>query len=102
MGGVTTGAWIAIAAALAVLLVVLVVGSLLYRRRQISLKAPDTPQVTTAEKDRSGSYKADGGFNFSQGATATAPPREPVLPEPVLPEPVLPKPVLPKPVVIPE
>ncbi|MFC9549257.1 signal recognition particle-docking protein FtsY [Rhodococcus sp. NPDC056960] len=102
MGGVTTGAWIAIAAALAVLLVVLVVGSLLYRRRQISLKAPDTPQVTTAEKDRSGSYKADGGFNFSQGATATAPPREPVLPEPVLPEPVLPEPVLPEPAVTPE
>ncbi|EHI42792.1 signal recognition particle receptor, partial [Rhodococcus opacus PD630] len=74
MSGVTTGAWIAIAAALAVLLVVLVVGSLLYRRRRISLKAPDTPQVTTAEKDRSGSYRADGGFNFSQGSTATAPP----------------------------
>ncbi|REE71867.1 signal recognition particle-docking protein FtsY [Rhodococcus wratislaviensis] len=87
MGGVTTGAWIAIAAALAVLLVVLVVGSLLYRRRRISLKAPDTPQVTTAEKDRSGSYRADGGFNFSQGSTATAPPRPPA-PEPVLPKPV--------------
>ncbi|MFC9763115.1 signal recognition particle-docking protein FtsY [Rhodococcus jostii] len=86
MGGVTTGAWIAIAAALAVLLVVLVVGSLLYRRRRISLKAPDTPQVTTAEKDRSGSYRADGGFNFSQGSTATAPPRPPA-PEPVLPKP---------------
>ncbi|AII04511.1 signal recognition particle-docking protein FtsY [Rhodococcus opacus] len=101
MGGVTTGAWIAIAAALAVLLVVLVVGSLLYRRRRISLKAPDTPQVTTAEKDRSGSYRADGGFNFSQGstATATAPPRPPA-PEPVLPKPVPEPEVAPEPEVV--
>ena len=99
MGGVTPGAWIAIAAALAVLLVVLVVGSLLYRRRRISLKAPDTPQVTTAEKDRSGSYRADGGFNFSQGSTATAPPRE-VVPEPVLPEPVPEPTITPEPEVV--
>ncbi|WP_072687542.1 signal recognition particle-docking protein FtsY [Rhodococcus marinonascens] len=82
----TTGAWIALAAILAVLLVVLVVGSVLYRRRRISLKAPAKPELGTPEKDRSGGYQAGGGFNFSQGSTATAPPREPVLPKPV-PEP---------------
>jgi fused signal recognition particle receptor len=87
MGDVTTGAWIAIAAALAVLLVVLVVGSVLYRRRRISLKAPDTPQIA-AEKDRSGGYRAGTGFSFSEGSTATAPPREPApAPRPPAPTP---------------
>jgi fused signal recognition particle receptor len=73
---VSTGAWIIIAAALAVVLVALVVGLTLYRRRQVSLTAQETPQLDTAEaKDRSGGYKAQSGFSFSQGATATAPPQ---------------------------
>ncbi|AOW92361.1 signal recognition particle-docking protein FtsY [Rhodococcus sp. WMMA185] len=93
MGNVTTGAWIALAAVLAVLLVALVVGSVLYRRRQISLKAPEKPELGAPEKDRSGGYQAGGGFNFSQGPTATAPPREPAPPKPVEPEP----PVVPAP-----
>ncbi|NLU63208.1 signal recognition particle-docking protein FtsY [Rhodococcus sp. HNM0563] len=74
----STGAWIVIAAALAVVLVALVVGLTLYRRRQVSLTAKETPKLDTAEaKDRSGGYKAQSGFSFSQGTTATAPP-EPV------------------------
>ncbi|MCK0092461.1 signal recognition particle-docking protein FtsY [Rhodococcus sp. F64268] len=74
----STGAWIIIAAALAVVLVALVVGLTLYRRRQVSLTAKETPKLDTAEaKDRSGGYKAQSGFSFSQGTTATAPP-EPV------------------------
>ncbi|MEV0946248.1 signal recognition particle-docking protein FtsY [Rhodococcus sp. NPDC049939] len=85
----TTGAWIVLAAVLAVLLVALVVGSVLYRRRQISLKAPEKPELGTTEKDRSGGYKAGGGFNFSQGPTATAPPREPVPPPVAEPRPTV-------------
>ncbi|MBM7461443.1 signal recognition particle-docking protein FtsY [Rhodococcus coprophilus] len=72
----STGAWIIIAAALAVVLVALVVGLTLYRRRQVSLQVKDTPQLDTAEaKDRSGGYKAQTGFSFTQGPSATAPPQ---------------------------
>ncbi|MBJ8342205.1 signal recognition particle-docking protein FtsY [Antrihabitans sp. YC3-6] len=70
----TAEAWILIAAAAAILLIALVVGFVLYRRRQISLTATKAP---TAVEDRSGGYKAGGGFSFSQGGTATAP-RQPV------------------------
>lgn len=72
----STGAWIIIAAALAVVLVALVVGLTLYRRRQVSLQVKDKPQLDTAEaKDRSGGYKAQTGFSFTQGPSATAPPQ---------------------------
>ncbi|MFE3291946.1 signal recognition particle-docking protein FtsY [Rhodococcus sp. NPDC059234] len=92
----TTGAWIAIAAVVAVLLVALVVGAVLYRRRQISLAPTDkaTPEALGEAKDRSGGYKAESGFNFSQGATATAPPKP--TPEPVVPKIVVPPIVEPK------
>ncbi|MDH6678529.1 fused signal recognition particle receptor [Rhodococcus sp. LBL1] len=74
----TTGAWIAIAAVLAVLIVALVVGLIVARRRRISLTAaPEKPELTEQPKDRSGGYQAGGGFNFSQGPTATAPPKVP-------------------------
>lgn len=73
----TTGAWIAIAAVLAVLIVALVVGLTMARRRRISLTAPEKPELTEKPKDRSGGYQAGGGFNFSQGPTATAPPKVP-------------------------
>ncbi|QNG19230.1 signal recognition particle-docking protein FtsY [Rhodococcus triatomae] len=76
----TTGAWIALAAALAVLLVVLVVGLVLYRRRRISLTATEKPSAGAPEIDRSGGYQAGGGFNFSQGPTATAEPPAPPAP----------------------
>ncbi|MGF0316606.1 signal recognition particle-docking protein FtsY [Nocardia fluminea] len=67
-------AWILIAAIAAVLLVALVAGFVLYKRRQISLAPPEPDKELT---DRSGGYTASGGFSFSQGgATATAP--EPV------------------------
>ncbi|MGW6377299.1 signal recognition particle-docking protein FtsY [Rhodococcus sp. NPDC055112] len=71
----TTGAWIAIAAVVAVLLVALVVGWALYRRRRVSLQ-PTQPAPGQLEetKDRSGGYKPESGISFSQGATATAPP----------------------------
>ncbi len=60
-------AWILIAVIVAVLLVVLVAGTMLYRRRRISLtQAPPT----AGELDRSGNYQAQGGFSFSQGSSA--------------------------------
>ncbi|KSZ59721.1 cell division protein FtsY [Rhodococcus pyridinivorans KG-16] len=83
----STGAWIVIAAALAVVLVALVVGLTLYRRRQVSLKAPETPQLDSAEtKDRSGGYKAQSGFSFSQGTAAPPAPAPRPAPKPA-PEP---------------
>ncbi|MXQ77627.1 signal recognition particle-docking protein FtsY [Rhodococcus rhodochrous] len=79
----STGAWIVIAAALAVVLVALVVGLTLYRRRQVSLKAPETPQLDSAEtKDRSGGYKAQSGFSFSQGTAAPPAPAPRPAPKP--------------------
>ena len=84
----STGAWIIIAAALAVVLVALVVGLTLYRRRQVSLQVKDTPALDTAEaKDRSGGYKAQTGFSFTQGPSATAPPQPVERPEPKKKEP---------------
>ncbi|MFE3541376.1 signal recognition particle-docking protein FtsY [Nocardia sp. NPDC059177] len=65
-------AWILIAAIAAVLLVALVAGFVLYKRRQISLAPPEPDKELT---DRSGGYTAAGGFNFSQGGTATTLPR---------------------------
>ncbi|PBC40477.1 signal recognition particle-docking protein FtsY [Rhodococcus sp. ACPA4] len=96
----TTQAWIIIAAVAAVVLIALVAGFLRYRSRQVSLKAPETkPELGAPEKDKSGGYKAGGGFNFSEGSTATAPPPAPAPPaKPPVPEkPVPEKPVEPEP-----
>ncbi len=69
--------WILIAAVLAVLLVVLVVGLVRYRSRRISLTAPEQPKSEL--EDRSGGYRAGGGFSFSQGGTAVADRPDPAL-----------------------
>jgi fused signal recognition particle receptor len=60
------GLWIAIAVAAALIVIaVLVVGLLRYRRRQISLSAPEqTPTL-----DRSGGYTASSGITFSRTET---------------------------------
>ncbi|MFC7428415.1 signal recognition particle-docking protein FtsY [Nocardia tengchongensis] len=65
----TAEVWILLAAIAAVLLVALVAGYALNKRRRISL----TPEVTETKEvtDRSGGYQASSGFSFSQGA-ATA------------------------------
>ncbi|AYF75221.1 signal recognition particle-docking protein FtsY [Nocardia yunnanensis] len=62
----TAEVWILIAAIAAVLLVALVAGYGLNKRRRISL----TPETTDTEEitDRSGGYQASSGFSFSQGA----------------------------------
>lgn len=62
-------AWIIVAVAAALLLVVLVVGFARYKRSRVSLTQPAEQQLT----DRSGGYTASGGFSFSQGGTVTAP-----------------------------
>ncbi|MFC8526937.1 signal recognition particle-docking protein FtsY [Nocardia sp. NPDC057227] len=68
-------AWILIAVIAAVVLVVLVAGYVLSKRRRVSLTAPAEEKELT---DRSGGYTAAGGFSFSRGGAATAEP-EPVL-----------------------
>ncbi|MBB3038634.1 signal recognition particle-docking protein FtsY [Hoyosella altamirensis] len=68
----TTELWIVVAAIAAIILVALVAGAVLYRRRQISLTKP--PEV---EKDKSGGYQAKGSFSFTtgpSGSTALKPP----------------------------
>ncbi|MFE7801132.1 signal recognition particle-docking protein FtsY [Nocardia sp. NPDC057440] len=71
---VSSEAWILIAAVAALLLVVFVAGFVLYKRRRITL-TPAAPEKELT--DRSGGYSASGGFNFSQGGTATATRPEP-------------------------
>ncbi|WP_040811019.1 signal recognition particle-docking protein FtsY [Nocardia concava] len=82
----TAEVWILIAAIAAVLLVALVAGYALNKRRRISL----TPEVTETKEvtDRSGGYQASSGFSFSQGSAterekvpATKPKPKPLPPE---------------------
>ncbi|MGE2733902.1 signal recognition particle-docking protein FtsY [Mycolicibacterium vaccae] len=64
------GLWIAIAVIAVLLIVALVVGLMRYRRRRISLKAPDTATPI----DRSGGYTASSGITFSSSASVETPP----------------------------
>ncbi|MDZ4236199.1 MAG: signal recognition particle-docking protein FtsY, partial [Dietzia sp.] len=58
------GLWIAIAVIAVLLVAALVVGLVRYRRRRISLSAPDTAKPV----DRSGGYTASSGISFSASA----------------------------------
>lgn len=58
--------WIAIAVIAVLLVVALTVGLVRYRRRRISLRAPDTATPI----DRSGGYTASSGITFSRSETA--------------------------------
>ncbi|MCV7153759.1 signal recognition particle-docking protein FtsY [Mycolicibacterium pyrenivorans] len=60
------GLWIAIAVIAVLLIAALVVGLVRYRRRRISLSAPDTATPV----DRSGGYTASSGITFSASAPA--------------------------------
>jgi fused signal recognition particle receptor len=63
---VSEGLWIAIAVVAAlVIIAVLILGLVLYRRRRISLSARSEPGVL----DRSGGYTASSGITFSQTPT---------------------------------
>ncbi len=66
--------WIAIAVVAVLLVTALVVGLVRYRKRRISLSAPDT----TTQIDKSGGYKASSGITFS--GPSTAPPADKVDP----------------------
>ena len=66
--------WIAIAVVAVLLVTALVVGLVRYRKRRISLSAPDA----TTQIDKSGGYKASSGITFS--GPSTAPPAEKVDP----------------------
>ncbi|MDZ7932575.1 MAG: signal recognition particle-docking protein FtsY [Rhodococcus sp. (in: high G+C Gram-positive bacteria)] len=90
---VSNQAWIIVAAIAAVLLVALVVGLVLSRRRRVSLKSDEAARIEdAATKDRSGGYTAGSGFSFSQG-TATAEPVVPKAPKPAEPKPIEAEPV---------
>ena len=70
-----TGAVVAIVVVLVLLLVALVAtGLVLSRRRRISLRdsADRTPSDGSRQVDKSGGYKAGGGFAFTQGGSGTA------------------------------
>ena len=85
----------------AVLLIVALIGlgTVLARRRQISLtedkpatkQVDGTPDGTGRQVDRSGGYKAGSGFSFSQGSTALAEPPKPREPETVAKAPAQPE-----------
>ncbi len=63
------GLWIAIAVIAVLVLVALVVGSVLYRRRQVSLRAAsDTALEAATPPDRSGGYTATSGISFTQSS----------------------------------
>ncbi|GAB3233018.1 signal recognition particle-docking protein FtsY [Mycolicibacterium hippocampi] len=79
---VSEGLWIAIAVIAVLLVAALVVGLLRYRRRRISLKAPDTATPV----DRSGGYSASSGITFTASAPADAPPVPREEPGPAAPE----------------
>ncbi len=69
MDVVSEGLWIAIAVIAVLLLAALVVGLVRYRRRRISLAAPDTATPV----DRSGGYAASSGITFSASAPTVSP-----------------------------
>jgi len=81
---VTQTLWIVVAVVAAVLLIALVLGLVIGRRRRISLREPgqveggSAPEVAAPPKG--GGYKASSGFSFSSG-TATAPAPAPSGPE---------------------
>lgn len=82
---VSQGLWIAVAVIAIIAILALVIGSVLYRRRQVSLRpAPEAVEIEApTQVDRSGGYTAKSGISFTQSsAPATverprAPLREP-------------------------
>ena len=68
--GVSQGLWIAIAVIAVLVIVALVVGSVLHRRRQVSLhRAPETSALEAPTPvDRSGGYAASSGITFAQSS----------------------------------
>ncbi len=74
------GLWIAIAVIAVLVIVALIIGSVRYRQRRVSLRsAPGTALEAPTPADRSGGYTASSGITFTQSsgpATAPAPLRD--------------------------
>ena len=63
------GLWIAVAVIAVLIVVALVVGSLRYRQRQVSLRSrSDAPLEAATPADRSGGYTASTGIAFTQSS----------------------------------
>ena len=66
------GLWIAIAVIAILVILALVVGSVLYRRRQVKVSLRPAPEVVEIEAptpvDRSGGYTAKSGISFTQSS----------------------------------
>jgi fused signal recognition particle receptor len=69
---VSQGLWIAIAVIAILVILALVVGSVLYRRRQVKVSLRPAPEVVEIEAptpvDRSGGYTAKSGISFTQSS----------------------------------
>jgi fused signal recognition particle receptor len=76
--------WIVVAVVAAVLLIALVLGLVIGRRRRISLREQDELKTQRGPElkppPKGGSYKASGGFAFSSGTAAPPAPEAPVRP----------------------
>jgi fused signal recognition particle receptor len=68
--GQLIGLWIALAVVAVLVVVALVVGLVRYRRRRISLSAPEDTKTI----DRSGGYTASSGITFTQSTETVEPP----------------------------
>ena len=63
------GLWIAVAVIAVLIVVALVIGSLRYRRRQVSLRSrPEASLEAATPADRSGGYTASTGITFTQSS----------------------------------
>jgi fused signal recognition particle receptor len=68
---VSQGLWIAVAVIGFLVVVALVIGSLRYRRRQVSLRSgPDVSLEAATPVDRSGGYTPTSGITFTQSSAA--------------------------------
>jgi fused signal recognition particle receptor len=66
---VSQGLWIAIAVIAVLVIIALVVGSVLYRRRQVSLRGSSGSAIEAPTPvDRSGGYTASSGITFTQSS----------------------------------
>lgn len=99
MGRVNSALWIIIAVAAVLLVIAIVAGAMLYRRRRISFTPTQDAEVEEG-KPKPGGYQTSSGFDFSEGGggATTLPPSAPA-PEPTTPPapttPTIPPPTIP-------
>ncbi|WP_207280247.1 signal recognition particle-docking protein FtsY [Tomitella cavernea] len=81
MGRVNSALWIVIAVVAALVVIAIVAGAVLYRRRQISFNPPPDAGIEE-RKAKPGGYTTSSGFDFSEGSGGVAAPERPGEPEP--------------------